>query len=82
VLRLPCREKRGSLLKSAGLARQRANARIVGHWLTPQIPSSSLVETTNVTDDDFSSVYAVNVCDQRLLANFPLRSSPSTNGAR
>jgi hypothetical protein len=82
VLRLPCRENRDSLLNSAALARQRGNARIVGHWLTPQIPFSSLVETTNVNDEDFSSVYAVNVCDRRILANIPLRSSLSTNSAR
>jgi hypothetical protein len=77
-----CRENHAPALKNGALERQRDNACVAGHWLTPQIPSLSLVETTNVNDEDFSSVYAVNVCDQHILANFPLRSSPSTNSAR
>jgi hypothetical protein len=79
VLHLPCRENRGGLLNSARLARQRANARVVGHWLTPLIPSSSHVETTRVNGKDNGSVCDATVCGQETLPMFLHPSSPFVN---
>jgi hypothetical protein len=82
LLSFKCRESRAHVLKNAVLGKRRDNACVADHWLMRLIPSSSLVERTDVNDEDFSSVYAANVYDQRPLPNFPLRSSPSTNSVR
>jgi hypothetical protein len=76
VLHLPCRENRGGLLNSARLARQRANARVVGHWLMPLIPSSSHVKTMCVNG---GSVCNATVCGQETLPMFLHPSSSFVN---